>query len=69
MGHGIRRLRPTGSVAGVFAPAECSAEAIELWQANKAEFARTLPLQTVHRVSVALDNFDFDAALTLLPEG
>jgi signal transduction histidine kinase len=47
---------------------ECSVEAVELWEADKAAFARMLPLQTAHRISVALDNFDFDVALKLLPE-
>ena len=47
---------------------ECSVEAVELWQANKSAFAHTLPLQVVHRITVALDNFDFDVALALLPE-
>ena len=47
---------------------ECSVEAIDLWQANKVVFATMLPLQTVHRISVALDHFDFDTALSLLPE-
>ncbi len=47
---------------------ECSVEAVELWQANQSEFASKLPLQTVHRISVALDQFNFDVALTLLPE-
>ena len=48
--------------------AECSVEAVDLWQANKPELAGVLPLQTVHRITVALDKFDFDGALKLLPE-
>ncbi|OZA26882.1 MAG: hypothetical protein B7X93_10140 [Hydrogenophilales bacterium 17-61-9] len=47
---------------------ECSVEAIDLWQANKSGFSGMLPIQTVHRISMALDNFEFDIALTLLPE-
>ena len=47
---------------------ECSVEAVDLWQANKSAFAGMLPLQTVHRITVALDRFDFDGALRLLPE-
>ncbi len=47
---------------------ECSVEAVDLWQANKSAFSSMLPLQTVHRISMALDNFEFDIALTLLPE-
>jgi two-component system sensor histidine kinase/response regulator len=47
---------------------ECNAEAIELWETSKPDFNRVLPLQTVHRISVALDNFDFDVALALLPK-
>ena len=48
--------------------AECSVEAVDLWQVNKPELASVLPLQSVHRISVALDKFDFDGALKLLPE-
>ncbi len=47
---------------------ECSVEAVELWQANQSAFAGKMPLQTVHRISVALDHFNFDVALALLPE-
>lgn len=47
---------------------ECNVEAADLWQAHKPAFANLLPVQTVHRISVALDNFDFDIALALLPE-
>jgi len=32
------------------------------------EIEARLPSHVVHRISVALDNFDFDAALRLLPE-
>ncbi|MEQ1740902.1 MAG: ATP-binding protein [Candidatus Nitrotoga sp.] len=45
---------------------ECNVEAADLWQAHKPEFACLLPVQTIHRISVALDNFDFDIALALL---
>jgi len=47
---------------------ECNVEAADLWQAHKSTFASLLPVQTVHRISVALDNFDFDLALAQLPE-
>ncbi|MFZ1810564.1 MAG: response regulator, partial [Candidatus Nitrotoga sp.] len=47
---------------------ECNVEAADLWQTHKPAFANLLPVQTVHRISVALDNFDFDIALALLPE-
>lgn len=47
---------------------ECSFEAVDLWQSSKLEFSSVLPLQTVHRISVALDHFEFDTALSLLPE-
>ena len=47
--------------------AECSVEAVDLWQVNKPAFASLLPLQTMHRISAALDHFDFDLALALLP--
>ncbi len=47
---------------------ECNVEAADLWQTHKPAFASLLPVQTVHRISVALDNFDFDIALALLPK-
>lgn len=47
---------------------ECNVEAADFWLANKPAFASLLPVQTVRRISVALDNFDFDIALTLLQE-
>ncbi|CAH1081867.1 ATP-binding protein [Candidatus Nitrotoga sp. 1052] len=47
---------------------ECNVEAADLWQAHMPTFSSLLPVQTVHRISVALDNFDFDIALALLPE-
>ena len=47
---------------------ECNVEAADLWHAHKPAFASQMPVQTVHRISMALDNFDFDIALDLLPE-
>jgi signal transduction histidine kinase/CheY-like chemotaxis protein len=48
--------------------AESSFGATELWDECKAVFAAVLPMQTINRITVALDNFDFDEALKLLPE-
>jgi HPt (histidine-containing phosphotransfer) domain-containing protein len=42
--------------------------ATELWEENRSAFAATLSPQTINRITVALNNFDFDAALALLPE-
>ncbi|MEO6423750.1 MAG: ATP-binding protein [Candidatus Nitrotoga sp.] len=47
---------------------ECNVEAADLWQVNKPAFASLMPVQTVHRISVALDNFNFDISLSLLPK-
>jgi len=47
---------------------ESSFAATELWEENKEAFAAILPLQTLHRIGVALNNFDYDLALTLLPD-
>ena len=46
--------------------AEGDAEAADLWRQESAAFARTLPAATLHRVELALQRFDFDAALGLL---
>lgn len=47
--------------------AEGDSEASDVWEAYKTEFRGHLPPQTFDRIAVAIDNFDFDAALTLLP--
>ena len=47
--------------------AEGDSEANDVWEEHKAEFRGHLPPQTFDRIAVAIDNFDFDAALALLP--
>jgi two-component system, sensor histidine kinase and response regulator len=42
-------------------------EATELWMAKQGEMARYLPSYVLQRISQALENFEFDAALSLLP--
>ena len=42
-------------------------EGRELWESKQAEIARWLPFHVVQRISLALENFEFDAALRLLP--
>jgi CheY-like chemotaxis protein len=44
-------------------------EARELWRSSREEIAAELPTHTVERVSQALANYEFDAALQLLPPG
>ncbi|HEY0665143.1 MAG TPA: Hpt domain-containing protein, partial [Gallionella sp.] len=48
--------------------AESNFNATELWEDNRAAFSAALSQQTINRVTVALNNFDFDAALGLLSE-
>jgi CheY-like chemotaxis protein len=48
--------------------AECSFDAIDLWQNEKPAFTRMLSMHSVHRISLALENYDFDVALDLLPK-
>ena len=43
-------------------------EARELWNTRKTGIGTQLPLHVVKQISVALANFDFDAALRLLPQ-
>ena len=43
-------------------------EAKELWRAKRNEIGARLPLYVVQRISLALENFEFDAALRLVPE-
>jgi signal transduction histidine kinase/CheY-like chemotaxis protein len=43
-------------------------EARELWASKQGELAPHLPTHIVQRISHALDNFEFGAALRLLPE-
>ncbi|MEO8937811.1 MAG: response regulator [Burkholderiaceae bacterium] len=42
-------------------------EAKSLWEAKRAEIVDRLPIQVVEQISVAIENFDFDAALRLTP--
>ena len=48
--------------------AESDPEAAELWAEHQAAFAAALPLQATQRITVALENFDLDAALALLAD-
>ena len=43
-------------------------DARELWKSRQAEIGAQLPFHVVQRVSQALANFEFDAALRLLPQ-
>jgi signal transduction histidine kinase/DNA-binding response OmpR family regulator/HPt (histidine-containing phosphotransfer) domain-containing protein len=47
---------------------EGDSEAIDLWGKHHKEFARALPAQLTHRIGIALQNFEFDAAQALLAE-
>jgi two-component system sensor histidine kinase/response regulator len=42
--------------------------AIDLWEKHHQEFAGALPAQLTHRIALALQNFEFDTAKTLLEE-
>ncbi len=46
--------------------ARSDVEAKALWEAKRAEVLDVMPLQSVQRISVALDQFDFDLALRLV---
>ncbi|MEO6409444.1 MAG: response regulator, partial [Burkholderiaceae bacterium] len=43
-------------------------DARELWSRHRDEIARWLPFQTAQRIALALDNFEFDAALSHLDD-
>ncbi len=45
---------------------EGDSEAIDLWDTHQTEFARALPMQIVHRIGIALQNFEFDEAHAML---
>ena len=47
---------------------QADVEAKELWESKRDEIASCLPVHMVQRVSLALDNFNFDAALRLLED-
>jgi HPt (histidine-containing phosphotransfer) domain-containing protein len=53
--HELRRLLQEGDV-----------EALDYWAARPAEIAANLPVDAIRRLSVALDSYDYDAALSLL---
>jgi HPt (histidine-containing phosphotransfer) domain-containing protein len=46
---------------------QADVDAKDLWESRRQEFEARLPSHVVHRISLALDKFDFDAALNLLP--
>ncbi len=46
--------------------AHSDVEAKTIWETNRAEVLDVMPLQSVQRISVALDQFDFDLALRLV---
>lgn len=48
--------------------AESDPAAVELWAEHQAAFLAVLPLQTTQRITLALEQFDLDAALALLAE-
>ena len=48
---------------------EGDVEAKELWESRQEEIAARLPFHVVQRISLALNDFEFDTALGLLPEG
>ncbi len=47
---------------------QADVEAKELWESRPKAIEAQLPLNVVQRISLALENFEFDAALRLLPE-
>jgi CheY-like chemotaxis protein len=47
---------------------QADVEARELWEARPGGIDAWLPSQVAHRITQALENFEFDAALGLLPE-
>jgi HPt (histidine-containing phosphotransfer) domain-containing protein len=47
---------------------EGDVEAKELWESRQEEIAARLPFHVMQRISLALNDFEFDTALALLPE-
>jgi hypothetical protein len=47
--------------------AECDSQAAPLWAEHKTELDATLPPPLSRRISAAVDHFEFDKALALLP--
>ncbi|MEI7670948.1 MAG: hypothetical protein WCK00_02425, partial [Deltaproteobacteria bacterium] len=41
---------------------------IDLWETHQNEFTAVMPPQTIDRIGMALQNFEFDAAQALLGE-
>jgi len=48
--------------------ADCDGDCIALWEEHRAAFAAALPVEIVQQIHHALENIDFDTALSLLPE-
>ncbi|WP_374359739.1 response regulator [Pseudoduganella danionis] len=48
--------------------ADSDGDCIALWEEHRAAFAAALPVEIVQQINHALENIDFDTALTLLPE-
>ena len=46
---------------------EGDVEAKELWESRQEEIAARLPFHVIQRISLALNDFEFDTALGLLP--
>ena len=47
---------------------QADVEAKELWESRRDEIGACLPLHVVQCISLAIENFEFDAALRLVPE-
>ena len=47
---------------------EGDVEAKQLWESRQEELAGRLPFHVIQRISLALNDFEFDTALGLLPE-
>ena len=48
---------------------QADVESKELWESKRDQIEAHLPMHVVQRISLALENFEFDAALRLLPDG
>ena len=75
----VRAPRPAGADPAAAAPSDWLArfrgllqegdvEAKDLWVSRQEEIAARLPFHVVQRISLALNDFEFDTALGLLPE-
>ena len=79
---GASRVVATGSLGDLAGPkggvdwihrfrqllSEGDLEAKDLWEAHKAEISGELSPQTLKRISVALENYEFDSVIALLQE-